>query len=829
MTFLLQKFNAINRTRTEVRARNGLRSPAGSIAFTGRLAVACLLLAGFLGVGSAMAQVPTVLRVGGGSVTVPLRNAADNADNTHVHHYIINPGANQVVVNDPLSGADNGTFVAGTIATVSLSSGSVTVTPIAPGVLKIAGDTGVTTAVTGTTDAAAPVQFEIMSTGSPAVVDPDDGDGTDEAYNLEVQGLNVSANVYPVALTVRDKTSGSIKDVHKLFEDSNDISLTYSAKADAIDADRNGDGDTADDGEKGIAIVTATISGTTLTIALTDKAVAGDMTKVWLTATDSRGEYARLRINVPAVTAAQNYFVASANKEGDKVYRDNDTATTADLSSIDLTAGFTAGARGATVHYSVAAKAENAAYVTDADDASYTIVAPALVASVTQTGDDPAALGSTATFQITDIRSAGEVMVTVSATDVYKCPAGFATGTAGTAPTSIAANACTKIESTDDAGFHTLVSSPTADQQKDSEPNYAMGGSYSFKITVITKTTPKPTANAIGKVSLVADGDSKMVDLADLDAEKDEAQAAFEDATEGGLTYTVALKDSIAVASVEGSVITFAPLWHGEEKPKATTATVTAENNLGETFDRTIAVEVTHAISPIVNEKVQVALATGFTLVLNTGDEAMTVNLANVMISNPADPTMPLELGPVFMNPYPDHGTLPGGLLYTMGVEADFKSPESTANNVITSAMIVTLDPQAAMLKVTPTGANSAVVTLTATNRADKSAMVSIPVMVVSGVSAEDAELPTEVSLSQNYPNPFNPQTTIDYALPQAGDVSLVVYDMLGREVDVLLDGPQAAGRHTVRFGANHLPNGTYVYRLVAGNKTITRLSLIHI
>ena len=70
MTFLLQKFNAINRTRTEVRARNGLRPTAGGIAFTGRLA-ACLLLAGFLGVGSAMAQ-PKVLRVGGGEITVDL-------------------------------------------------------------------------------------------------------------------------------------------------------------------------------------------------------------------------------------------------------------------------------------------------------------------------------------------------------------------------------------------------------------------------------------------------------------------------------------------------------------------------------------------------------------------------------------------------------------------------------------------------------------------------------------------------------------------------------------------------------------------------------------
>ena len=154
--------------------------------------------------------------------------------------------------------------------------------------------------------------------------------------------------------------------------------------------------------------------------------------------------------------------------------------------------------------------------------------------------------------------------------------------------------------------------------------------------------------------------------------------------------------------------------------------------------------------------------------------------------------------------------------------------------------MTIALDPQAAMLTVTPHGANSAVVTLTATNRAAKDVSASVPVMVVScdgvdmsgpcdGVATgtESEELPTEVELAQNYPNPFNPQTTIDYALPKAGDVSLIVYDMLGREVDVLLDGPQAAGRHTVRFGANHLPNGTYVYRLVAADKTITRTMVL--
>ena len=94
-------------------------------------------------------------------------------------------------------------------------------------------------------------------------------------------------------------------------------------------------------------------------------------------------------------------------------------------------------------------------------------------------------------------------------------------------------------------------------------------------------------------------------------------------------------------------------------------------------------------------------------------------------------------------------------------------------------------------------------------------------------MDTEHAELPAEVALLGNYPNPFNPQTTISYALPQAGDARLVVYDMLGREVAVLLDGPQAVGRHTVRFGANHLPNGPYTYRLAAGGKTVTRTMLL--
>ena len=98
-----------------------------------------------------------------------------------------------------------------------------------------------------------------------------------------------------------------------------------------------------------------------------------------------------------------------------------------------------------------------------------------------------------------------------------------------------------------------------------------------------------------------------------------------------------------------------------------------------------------------------------------------------------------------------------------------------------------------------------------------------VTVTLPTVINTESEELPTEVALMGNYPNPFNPETTIRYALPQTSPVQFVVYDMLGHEVAVLIDGIQLQGRHTVRFKADGLPTGTYVYRLTAGAKTLTR------
>ena len=93
--------------------------------------------------------------------------------------------------------------------------------------------------------------------------------------------------------------------------------------------------------------------------------------------------------------------------------------------------------------------------------------------------------------------------------------------------------------------------------------------------------------------------------------------------------------------------------------------------------------------------------------------------------------------------------------------------------------------------------------------------------------SVERGELPVSVKLSGNYPNPFNPQTTIEYALPRAAAVRLAVYDLLGREVALLVDGIRQAATYQVRFDGAGLPSGVYLYRLETPDQVLTRRMIL--
>lgn len=96
---------------------------------------------------------------------------------------------------------------------------------------------------------------------------------------------------------------------------------------------------------------------------------------------------------------------------------------------------------------------------------------------------------------------------------------------------------------------------------------------------------------------------------------------------------------------------------------------------------------------------------------------------------------------------------------------------------------------------------------------------------LTSGGDAE--ETPAEFSLMQNYPNPFNPSTTIEFAVPDAGNYTLKVYDMLGREVSTLLSGGLTAGYHKAVFDAAKVPSGVYIYRLTGNNVLITKKMMV--
>lgn len=99
----------------------------------------------------------------------------------------------------------------------------------------------------------------------------------------------------------------------------------------------------------------------------------------------------------------------------------------------------------------------------------------------------------------------------------------------------------------------------------------------------------------------------------------------------------------------------------------------------------------------------------------------------------------------------------------------------------------------------------------------------------MTSVSTEPviSDRPEIVSLQQNYPNPFNPSTVISYTLPQASDVRLEVFNLLGQRVSLLVNDRVQAGQHNVTFQAGNLSSGIYIYRLQADGFTQTRKMLL--
>jgi len=96
--------------------------------------------------------------------------------------------------------------------------------------------------------------------------------------------------------------------------------------------------------------------------------------------------------------------------------------------------------------------------------------------------------------------------------------------------------------------------------------------------------------------------------------------------------------------------------------------------------------------------------------------------------------------------------------------------------------------------------------------------------VAASTLTTEPSEMP---ALTGNYPNPFNPETTISFQLPVNQQVRLAVYNVLGQQVQLLVDGYMTSGRHEARFRANELPSGTYFTRLETEAGVFTKSMLL--
>jgi hypothetical protein len=106
---------------------------------------------------------------------------------------------------------------------------------------------------------------------------------------------------------------------------------------------------------------------------------------------------------------------------------------------------------------------------------------------------------------------------------------------------------------------------------------------------------------------------------------------------------------------------------------------------------------------------------------------------------------------------------------------------------------------------------------------------VRVIVTTGAGTSSVAAEkgTPERYELAQNYPNPFNPATTIGFSIPEQNRVTLKIFNLLGEEIETLLDDTYSPGKYRVQWQPVGLATGTYFYRLQAGSYSESRKLLL--
>ncbi len=159
-----------------------------------------------------------------------------------------------------------------------------------------------------------------------------------------------------------------------------------------------------------------------------------------------------------------------------------------------------------------------------------------------------------------------------------------------------------------------------------------------------------------------------------------------------------------------------------------------------------------------------------------------------------------------------------GGLKFTGGVQP---GASYYLNNLYTntSQQILGSDLGALAIQLPPYG--TGIYTISTTR---DSVTILNPISDV--LEKVTSAIPREFSLEQNYPNPFNPSTSIRFDVPKRSNVTLKVFDVIGREVATLVSGEHEPGTYSISWNANNLPSGVYFYRLVSESGSAVRKML---
>jgi len=241
------------------------------------------------------------------------------------------------------------------------------------------------------------------------------------------------------------------------------------------------------------------------------------------------------------------------------------------------------------------------------------------------------------------------------------------------------------------------------------------------------------------------------------------------------------------------------------------------------------------SVLPTVGENVTIALQGDTLLVLSApedwnGFDSLAVIVSDGELSDTASiyvEVTPLNDAPFFTDAVPDTVEMYMMEEETMNLadfadDVDLDMPGDSLRwqvRVSDDTLKFDFDPETKDLTLTaPDYMEVFTVTITVTDDSGAVAEESFAIDVTVDPTAIEDNLeygiPTSYVLKQNYPNPFNPTTHIKFGMPQAGDVVLEVYNLLGQKIVTLFEGYKAAGYHIVDFDASNLPTGMYFYRI---------------